>query len=281
MNRRVREEQFFKALMILSTIIVLGSLVTVFAVVLIKGFSSISLSMITDVPKGGYYLGKEGGILNAIIGSIYLASGALLLATLVSLPAAWYLNKRKNSRIADLIRDSLDIASGIPSLIYGSFAFLLMVYLHQRASLGWGILTVALFITPILIRSMDEVMQMVSPQIREAARALGATETETLFHAVTRQAIPGIITAIILALGRGIGDAAAVLFTAGYTDNIPTSLGDPVATLPLAIFFQISSPFPQVQGRAYAAGLILLAIVLILCLGSRVISRRLSRYTIR
>jgi phosphate transport system permease protein len=280
MMHRRKEEQFFLILMYLSLIIVMGSLIAVFSIVLFKGLSSMSLSMITEVPKGGYYLGKEGGILNAIIGSLYLAAGSIILAIIMSLPVAWYLNKAPCSKFCRFIRDSLDIANGIPSLIYGSFAFLLMVFFHQRASLGWGIITVALFISPILIRAMDEVMQMVPQDIRHAAESLGSTDIETLFHAVTKQALPGIITAIIIAFGRAIGDAAAVLFTAGYTDNIPTSLSDPVATLPLAIFFQLSSPFPEVQGRAYACGLILLVIVFILCMGSRIISRRLSRYTI-
>jgi len=93
--------------------------------------------------------------------------------------------------------------------------------------------------------------------------------------------MPGIVAAILLAFGRGIGDAAAVLFTAGYTDSIPTSLFDPVATLPLAIFFQISSPYPEVQQRAYASGIILLVIVLVLIILSRFVSRRLMKYVIR
>ena len=97
---------------------------------------------------------------------------------------------------------------------------------------------------------------------------------------VLRQALPGIITAILLAFGRGIGDAASILFTAGYTDEIPRSLFDPVASLPLAVFFQIGTPIPEVQERAYAAALVLLAIVLLVNLISRFLARRFSRYII-
>jgi len=98
---------------------------------------------------------------------------------------------------------------------------------------------------------------------------------------VTRQMLPGIVTAILLAFGRGIGDAASVLFTAGYTDRMPTSLLRPVASLPLAVYFQLSMPYPEVQKRAYAAALILTLIVLAVSLGSRWLAGRLNRNVIR
>jgi phosphate transport system permease protein len=282
MDRRIAEERLFKGLMYFSLAIVLGSLLAVFAIVVFKGASALNIAMVTQVPQGGYYLGKEGGILNAIVGSIYLAVGAIVLATAISLPSAWYLqNLSRQSRYAANLRVMLDIAAGIPSLIYGAFIFLFMIMFHARASLLWGIITVGIFITPLLTRAIDEVMQTVPAKLKEASYSLGATRLETIFHVVTRQALPGVITAILVAFGRGIGDAASVLFTAGYTDSIPTSLNDPVATLPLAIFFQLGTPFPQVQERAYASGIILLAIVLIISLGSRYAARKYIRYTIK
>ncbi len=282
MNLRRLEENIVKCLMGASVAVVAGALILVFLMVIIKGAGSLNIDMITKVPEGGYYLGKGGGILNAIVGSLYLAGGALFIATLVSIPISWYLNQRPGeSGYAGYIRMSLDVACGIPSLVFGVFVFLLMVFLQQRTALIWGIIAVALVIIPILVRAMDEVMQTVTQQLKEASYGLGATDFETLRHVITRQAMPGIIAAIILAFGRGIGDAAAVLFTAGYTDNIPDSLWDPVATLPLAIFFQISSPYPEVQQRAYASGIILLFIVLALMILSRVIAKRLMKYVIR
>ena len=113
-----------------------------------------------------------------------------------------------------------------------------------------------------------------------ASYSLGATRYETI-KVVVRQIAPGIATATLLSIGRAIGDAAAVLFTAGYTDNIPTSLGQPAATLPLAVFFQLSSPIPAVQERAYAAALILTIIVLILSILGRIITNRFSRNKIQ
>jgi len=282
MDRRIAEERIFKGLMYLSLVIVLGSLFSLFAIVIIKGASALNIAMVTQIPQGGYYLGKEGGILNAIVGSVYLAVGAIILATAISLPSAWYLQTLgQRSRYAANIRMMLDIAAGIPSIIYGAFIFLIMIQFHARASLLWGIITVGVFITPLLTRAIDEVMKTVPAKIKEASYSLGATRLQTIFQVVTRQALPGIITAVLVAFGRGIGDAASVLFTAGYTDSIPTSLNDPVATLPLAIFFQLGTPFPQVQERAYASGIILLVIVLVISVGSRYIAKKYIRYTIK
>lgn len=281
-KRRSLEEKIFKSVMILSLTIVIGSLMAVFATVIIRGAPSLSLEMITEGPKGGYYLGGGGGILNAIVGSLYISIGAIIIAFILSLPMALYLNQYSDkSRLPGIIRMILEVSTGIPSLIYGVFIFLIMIEVGARASLFWGIITIALFITPILTRGMDEIMQTVPLKLKEASLALGTTRFETLIYVITRQALPGILTAVILAFGRGIGDAASVLFTAGYTDSIPASLADPVATLPLAIFFQLSTPIPEVQQRAYASAIILLMIVLLLSAVSRILSRRFMKYVVR
>jgi len=282
LNKRKLEEAFFKALMLLSTSIVVASLLAVFAVVILKGAPALSLSMLTQTPKGGYYLGKEGGILNAIIGSLYLAIGATALAFLLSLPIALYLNEYAGkSRFASFTRLSLDVLWGIPSIVYGAFAFIIMLYVGARASLLWGIITVTLFVFPIMTRAIDEVMKMSPFKLREASYALGSTRLETALKVMTRQTLPGMLTAILLAFGRGIGDAASVLLTAGYTDSVPRSLFDPVATLPLAVFFQLGTPIPEVQQRAYASGVVLLVLVLLLSIASRLSTRRFMKYVVK
>jgi phosphate transport system permease protein len=144
-----------------------------------------------------------------------------------------------------------------------------------------GIITLALLELPIMVRSMDEVISMVPFELKEASYALGSTRLETALRVVARQAVPGLVTAILLAFGRGIGDAASVLFTAGYTDRLPTSLLRPVASLPLAVFFQLGTPVPEVQHRAYASALVLTIIILLISLGTRLLTRRLSRHVIR
>ena len=283
MKRRHIEESIFKALMIGSSGLVVGSLGLILLTVIVKGAPALNLAMLTQTPKGGYYLGKEGGILNAIVGSLYLAGGGTALALLLSLPMALYLGSyvRRRSRWASIVRLALDVLWGIPSIVYGAFGFTIMAALSIRASLLGGILVLALLELPIMTRAMDEIIRMMPSELEQAALALGATRLETTLHIVTRQTLPGLTTAILLAFGRGIGDAASVLFTAGYTDRIPTSLFQPAASLPLAVFFQLGTPFPEVQQRGYAAALVLTVLILFVSFGSRWLSARLGRYAIR
>ena len=279
--KRHIEESIFKTFMILSFLLVAGSLGIILMTVIIKGLPALNLDMLTQTPKGGYYLGKEGGILNAIIGSLYLAGGATLLALLLSLPIALYLRSYVSSdRRADIVRLTMDVLWGIPSIVYGAFGFTLMLALGLRASLLGGIIALALLEMPIMTRAIDEVLRMMPVDLEQASFALGSTRLETALYVVIRQMLPGIVTAILLAFGRGIGDAASVLFTAGYTDRIPTSLLRPVASLPLAVFFQLGTPFPEVQRRAYASALVLTFIVLAVSLGSRWLAARLGKYAI-
>jgi phosphate transport system permease protein len=276
------EERCFKVLMIGSTVIVLGSLVLILTTVAWRGLPALTWDMLTQVPKGGYYLGKEGGILNAIVGSLYLAGGGTALALVASLPIALYLQLyAARSRWAELVRLALDVLWGVPSIVYGAFGFIIMLWLGMRASLLGGIIALAFLELPIMARGMDEAIAMVPRALKEASFALGATRLETALKVVVRQTGPALLTAILLAFGRGIGDAASVLFTAGYTDRLPDSVLGPAASLPLAVFFQLGTPFPAVQQRAYASALILTVIVLALCLISRWLSRRLTEHVVR
>ena len=283
MNRRQIEERFFHGLMICSTALIFLSLAAILVTILIKGLPAMKWSMITQTPKGGFYLGKEGGILNAILGSLYIAGGATLVTLFISLPIVLFLNvyARKNSFFAAFTRFSFDVLYGVPSIVYGAFGFTLMLYLGVRASLLGGIIAVSLLILPIMCRAMDEVMRMIPPDLLTASFSLGATRFETATKVIVRQALPGILTAALIAFGRGIGDAASVIFTAGFTDSVPTSFGDPAATLPLAIFFQLGTPFPEVRERAYASALVLTIIILVVCIATRMLSRRFTKHIVK
>lgn len=283
LNKRKTEERIFKFLMMASTVIVTGSLLVIIGTIVVKSLPALRLTMLTQTPKGGYYLGKEGGILNAIVGSLYLASGATLLAVLVSLPIVLYLNlyTKKASALATFTRFSLDVLWGIPSIVYGAFGFIVMMTLGLRASLLAGIFIVGLLELPIMARAMDEVIRLIPQALIDASYSLGATKLETALKVIVKQSLPGILTAVLIAFGRGIGDAASVIFTAGFTDSIPTSLLQPAATLPLAIFYQLGSPLAEVQQRAYASAAILTLIILAISLISRVLIKKFTRHTIR
>jgi phosphate transport system permease protein len=283
MQARRLEESLFKVLMAASTIFILSVLVVILLTVAARGLPAMSLSMLTQTPKGGFYLGKEGGILNAILGSLYLAGGATAISIGISLMVVLYLNvyAGPHSRLAAFTRFSFDVLWGVPSIVYGAFGFTIMIFLGLRASLLGGMIAVALLILPMMSRAMDEVIRMVPKELLDASYSLGATRLETAFKVITRQAMPGIMTAVLIALGRGIGDAASVIFTAGFSDSIPYSLLRPAATLPLAIFFQLGTPIPEVQDRAYASALILTLIVLAISIGARILTRKFTKHTVR
>ena len=282
-SRRKLKERAFVGLMYVSMVVVVVSLLLILGTIIWKGLPAMRLSMITQTPKGGYYLGKEGGILNAIVGSLYLASGATFLAVIFSLPVVLYINvyAKKNSKTATFTRFSLDVLWGVPSIVFGAFGFLIMVFFGLRASLLAGTLTVALLEFPIMSRAMDEVVRLVPRDLLDASYSLGATRLETALKVVVRQSLPGVLTAILIAFGRGIGDAASVLFTAGFTDRIPASLFQPAATLPLAIFFQLGTPYPEVQQRAYASAAVLTVLILVISLVSRALVKKLARHRIQ
>jgi phosphate transport system permease protein len=272
------EEKIFKVIMICAAMIILWVLVYIIATVFYRGLPALTLDMITKLPGGGFYLGKEGGVLNAIVGSIYIILGSLTIAIVISVPLVMYINFYLPARsiFSSLIRFSLDILFGIPSIVYGAFGFALMIFLGIRASLLGGILTVAMLIMPIMMRSFDEITRLLSRDLPDALLSLGSTKYE-MVKVILRQLMPGLVTAVLLAIGRGIGDAATVLFTAGYTDNIPASLNQPAATLPLSIFFQLGSPVEEVQNRAYASAIILTVIILILSFSARYFSSKFSK----
>jgi len=277
------EEMFFRGLALISTVLIIFALGLIIFSILKKGLPSLSWQMISQTPKGGFYFGKEGGILNAIIGSLYLALGATFLAIIIGLPVALYMNvfliKQKN--IVNSIRFLLDVLWGVPSIVYGAFGFMIMIYFGLKTSLLAGILVVALFIIPIIVRAMDESLKQVPRGLLEAASSLGATKTEIAFRVYLRQTFPALVTAILLSFGRAIGDAAAVMFTAGFTDSIPKSLNQQAATLPLSIFFQLSSPIQEVKDRAYASAVVLTVIILLISIFSRLFTKKFKKNMIK
>ncbi|MFC6099060.1 PstA family ABC transporter permease [Olivibacter domesticus] len=275
MRKRKLEEAIFKALMIVSTVLVGLSLFLIIGTIVVKGLPFLDWDMISKIPDGGYYFGRSGGMLNAIIGSIYIAGGATLLGMFISLPVSIYLNVylKKANHFARFAKLSFDVLFGIPSIVYGAFAFSLMVYLGVRASLLGGVIAVTLLVIPIMVRTLDEVIVHVPKELKEATLSLGATRWE-MAKIYFRQIRAGVLTAVLLAFGRGVGDVAAVMFTAGFSDNIPVSLHEPAATLPLAIFFQLGSPIPEVQGRAYASALILTIVILIIVVFSTLLTNK-------
>ena len=275
---RFIEENIFKVLMYFSLLLVTGFVFCVLWSIFSKGLPVLTWEMVSTTPGAGFYVGGKGGFLNAIMGSLYIVVGATTIGLIVSIPVVFYLNvyQKSDSHFGYVARLAYDVLFGIPSIVYGAFAFTLMILVGIRASLLGGIIVETLLIIPILIRSMDEVARTIPKDLLEAAYSLGATRLETI-GIVVRQIAPAIATATLLSVGRAMGDAAGVMFTAGFTDYIPENLSDKAATLPLSVFFQLSVPQQEVQNRAYAAAVILTIIVLILSLSGRLIMRYFSK----
>ena len=276
-KKKVREI-VAKTFMWMAMFVVFGLVISVIWTIFSKGVKAMSWDMVSKLPGGGFYIGKEGGFLNAIVGSLYIVGASTVLGLIVSIPVVFFLNVylKRDSKLAYAARMAFDVLFGVPSIVYGAFGFTIMIYFGLRTSLLGGIIVITLLIIPIFIRTMDEATRNFPRDILDASFAIGATRWETL-KVVLRQIAPGIATATLLSVGRAIGDAASVMFTAGYTDSIPTSLSQPAATLPLAVFFQLQSPIPEVVDRAYAAALVLTVIVLILSIAGRFITNRFSK----
>lgn len=282
MKLKFVEEKIMRIVMLAMTVLVVVFAGDILYTIIRNGYRAMSWEMLTCLPGGGFYIGREGGLLNAIAGSFYIVGASTILGLMVSIPVVFFLNVYLTGRSgwAGAVRLAFDILFGVPSIVYGAFAFTLMVALGLKTSLAGGILVITILIIPVFVRSMDEIARGMPRDILNASYSLGATRLETI-KVLLRQIAPGIATATLLSIGRAVGDAAAVLFTAGYTDNIPTALSQPAATLPLAVFFQLNSPIPAVQERAYAAALILTAGILILSILGRLITAYFSRNRIR
>lgn len=276
-NSKFIEEKVVKALMWVSVSLVILVVASIICTIFVKGFGSLSWDMVTKVPGRNWNTTDDGGFINAIWGSVIVVAPATLIAMVVSIPVVFYMNlyRRRSNWLSYVARLAYDVLYGIPSIVYGAFAFMIMVMVGMRASVLGGIIVSTLLIIPMFIRNGDEISKSVPDDMIDAAYSLGATMWETL-KVVVRQVLPGMATATLLAVGKAIGDAAAVMFTAGFSDSMATSLSSPTATLPLAIFNWVTMPDPF-PGRAYAAALVLTVIVLILSLGGRWITNHFTK----
>ncbi|WP_336837444.1 MULTISPECIES: PstA family ABC transporter permease [Sphingobacterium] len=274
-KRRLLSEKVAKGFMHLSGITVTASLFFIVGTILYKGLPYLSWEMVSQLPKGGFYIGKEGGILNAILGSLYLAGVATALSAIIGIPISLYLNVYlgTKSKVTQLSKLLFDVLYGVPSIVYGAVGFGIMVYLGIRASLLGGIITVTLLTIPIVVRTVDELIKTIPEDLKNVTLSLGTTRWE-LAKVMLRSIRTGLLTAILLAFGRAIGDVAGVLLTTGFSDNLPKYIDEPAATLPLAIFFQLSSPIPEVQGRAYASALVLTIIILVIVVCTHILQSK-------
>ncbi|QTL99662.1 ABC transporter permease subunit [Iocasia frigidifontis] len=277
---RYQVEKVFKLLTFLSFLVVMFSLIIIIVITLIKGGGVLlgNPALVITPPGPKYLLGGKGGFLHALLGSIYLVLPATLLAITLALLIASYLQTDYLKRsYANKIRVLLEILWGTPSIVLGIFVMTILVFIKQRGSLLAGIMALTLLELPIITRYTDEAISSVPNNLKEAVYSMGTTKLESSL-VVIRYALPGIVAGVLIGLGRGIGDAATIIFTAGSSSSMPQGLFDSVTALPILIFQQASAFHAKVRADAYAASFVLLVIIIILNVLSRLSIKYFSRY---
>ncbi|HPG59956.1 MAG TPA: phosphate ABC transporter permease PstA [Candidatus Wallbacteria bacterium] len=224
-----------------------------------KGMGSLTPSFIFENPRD---MGREGGIFSAIVSTLYLAVLSTLIATPLGVGTAIYLTEYTGeSAVTKIVRFGSDCLAGVPSIIFGLFGFVLFVIYLK---LGWcllsGALTMTFMVLPTIIRTSEEAIKAVPYELREASYSLGATRWQTVTKIVLPEAVPGIITGVILGVGRSISETAAVIFTAGSALATPGSVLESGRTL--AVHFYIIAREGISMEKAFATALVLIIFIL-------------------
>jgi phosphate transport system permease protein len=275
--RRRRTDKIMRGLILAATLLALVPLVLIIYYLLKQGLGSLSGSFFSSDPNGNFF-GSVGGIKSAIFGTLEMIALASLIAIPIGIGVALYLVEYgKDSWFANLVRYFIDVMTGVPSIVFGLFIYISLV-VNQVGGVsfaGWkGSVAVALLMLPVVARSAEVVLLLVPDSLREAALALGAPRWRVVWRVVLPTAIPGLVTGSLLAVARGMGETAPLLFTAGATFIASANLNQQMNSLPLQIYTDITNPRQAVIDRAWGAALTLVAIILILNLIARTVSRR-------
>ncbi len=260
----------------LSAFITAAVLVWILVYIITKGIAHIDWAFLSTIYKP---VKDMYGILPMIVSTIEIIIITVVIATPVGICSAIYLVEySKPGRLVDTIRFATETLSGIPSIIYGLFGFIFFVIaLQLKYSILSGALTLSIMVLPTVIRSTEEALKSVPDSYREGSLALGASKLKTVFRVVLPTAIPGILTAVILSIGRIVGETAAVYLTAGYVPNIPKSIMHSGRTLSVHLYSLAKEGISFEQ--AYATATILVIIVALINFIAARSAKRLSRAT--
>jgi len=273
---RRRKNATMRALLLAGTIVALVPLVLVIYYLLHKGLGSINGTFFTTDPTGNFY-GNQGGVRSAILGTLEIVALASVIAIPIGIGVALYLTEYgKQARFASVVRYFVDVMTGVPSIMFGLFIYIVLVTSHIGGDFtGWkGAVALSLLMLPIVVRAAEVVLLLVPSSLREAALALGSPRWRVISKVVLPTALPGLMTGSLLAVARGMGETAPLLFTVSVAFGATANLGGPMNTLPVQIYNDISSPNTTLNNRAWAAALTLVALVLILNLIARAVARR-------
>ncbi|WP_372994674.1 phosphate ABC transporter permease PstA [Lutispora sp.] len=259
-HSRIKERLAFYLLCVFSilTIIVLALIVSD---ILVKGLPHISFNFLLEEPRK---MGKAGGIFSVIVSTFYIVVLSVVFAAPIGIAASVYLTEyAKEGPVLRIIRYGIEALAGVPSIIYGLFGYsFFVVFLGLKYSILSGALTLTLMILPTIVRTSEEAIKAVPSSYREGSLALGATKLQTIRKIVIPTAMPGILTGLILGIGRVVGESAAVIYTAGSSLGVPDSILRPGRTLSVHLFTLASEGLSA--ENTYATAVVLITLVLII-----------------
>lgn len=252
-------------------------LIAIVLVIFVKGAPHVSAGFVFSYPED---MGRHGGIFPSIVSTIFLGLFSLICATPLGVGTAIFLTEyTKESNFTRIIRFGVESLAGIPSIIYGLFGFIFFVI---KLGMGWsllsGTLTITIMVLPTIIRTSEEAIKAVPKNLRMVSFSLGATKWETVTKVVIPSATPGILTGIMLSIGRAVSETAAVIFTMGSSLRLPTSLADSGRTM--AVHFYILAREGISLEKAYGTALILVMTILIInILAYYLMNRMVDKYS--
>jgi phosphate transport system permease protein len=268
---RKTKNVFMQTLTFVCAILVVAPLVLIFYHLIKEGFTSINWAFFTQLPKP---VGEPGGgMANAIIGTFILLGQAALIGVPIGVLGGVFLSEYGGTKLNWSIRFAADVINGVPSITWGMVAYaLIVVPMHGFSALAGGIV-LGMMMIPLIMRTTEEVLQLVPGGYREAALALGIAQWRTIVQIVLRTALKGIVTGVLIALARVAGETAPLLFTAFGNEYWTHNLTEPIAALPLQIFTYAISPYDDWHRQAWAGALVLLLLVTTINVSVRVLTR--------
>jgi phosphate transport system permease protein len=275
-SRRRRTDKTMRGVLLAGTLIALVPLVFVVYYLLKQGLGALSWSFFTSDPSGRF-LGDPGGVRSAIVGTLLIVGLASLIAVPFGIGIALYLVEYgKASRFANVVRYFVDVMTGVPSIVFGLFIYIVLVLSGIGGNFaGWkGSIALALLMLPVVSRSAEVVLNLVPDSLRESALALGSPRWRVVARIVLPTAMPGLVTGSLLAIARGAGETAPLLFTAFAVNSTTWNLGNQMNSLPIQIFNDVRQAQSNIVERAWGAALTLVLMILALTLLARLIQRR-------
>jgi phosphate transport system permease protein len=272
LKRRMRGDKAFKAGLLALALVALVPLALILAFIVVRGASSLNWQFLTALPRPVGEAG--GGIANALVGTVLL----ILVASLISIPlgviAGIFLAERGRTALGSVTRLAVETLMGIPSIVIGIVAYLWVVRPMRGFSALSGGIALALIMLPVIALATEETLLLIPVSLREAALALGVSYPRTILRVVLPAGLSGILTGVLLAVARGAGESAPLLFTAFGNPYLTLDILKPMASLPLTIFNYATSPYPEWHALAWGASFVLLVFVLALNLLTRLVSSR-------